>query len=328
MKKPAIIIGIILVISLIGGSISSRVNGDFEKFRNGEVYYSDKEFVNEKGFRMGPIVVNHNGFKFGPINIGPRGINIRGGSLVGEDYLDMDYDDYDRKDYDMVFGSNKEFTKDISRIKVESISSNVVISLGDVTRVSYLGEGDSNRHSLLAKLEDDKLVVREKISSQMGYNGMTRSTVEIQLDKDSFSSIYLSTVSGNIELKEDLNAKDMEVETISGNIIGEKLTSDDLDISTTSGNIKLADLSGSIEVDTISGNTSLVFTSGNLSIDSISGDISLEVSQAKDMYNYRVDTVSGNIDIFGDRFKREVDLNSSAKNKIEVDTVSGDFKVQ
>lgn len=139
-------------------------------------------------------------------------------------------------------------------------------------------------------------------------------SVIVYMPEGEYNSVYLKSVSGNINVSKNFRFTDAELITTSGDILFESQTSSGIYAKSVSGNIRLSNSStGSVQASTTSGDIAFAnitakelkmsSTSGNTSFDkvavsgeaecrTVSGDIWLENSDAA---SFKLKTVSGNI---------------------------------
>ena len=157
----------------------------------------------------------------------------------------------------------------------------------------------------------------------------------IYLPEDSYGSLKVNTVSGEVEVPEkyafndvainttsgsitcDCTATgDIEIGTVSGEITFSSVNSNKFKASSTSGSVKLsnAKVSGAVTIDTVSGEIILNdVESGSLNTNSVSGDVTFTNLTTDDV---NIDTTSG-----------EVSGTITGDHEYDVDTVSGDVSL-
>ena len=158
---------------------------------------------------------------------------------------------------------------------------------------------------------------------------------EIYLPEDSYGSLKVNTVSGEIEVPEKYAFNDVAINTTSGSITCDCTATGDIEIGTvsgeitfssvngnkfnassTSGSVKLsnAKVSGAVTIDTVSGEIILNdVESGSLNTNSVSGDVMFTNLTTDDV---NIDTTSG-----------EVSGTITGDHEYDVDTVSGDISL-
>ncbi len=171
----------------------------------------------------------------------------------------------------------------------------------------------------------------ERIINNSDYD--TRTV--IYLPEDSYGSLEVNTVSGEIEVPENyafndvaINTTsgsitcgctatgDIEIGTVSGEITFTSVNADKFQASSTSGSVKLsnAKVSGAVTIDTVSGEIILKdVESGSLNTNSVSGDVMFTNLTTDDV---NIDTTSG-----------EVSGTITGDHEYDVDTVSGDISL-
>ena len=220
------------------------------------------------------------------------------------------------------------------------MNANVLPSEDEFIRIRYYVKGESNLSvedffSLLEieKTKDTLQVTLKEVEYFM-MNG--KSFITLQLPTRKYNQFVLSTVSGNLQVKEQIidtlesnassgdillekvEAKRMQMQTKSGNITFEEATSNTLDLKTVSGKIKVNDVivDGNIEVEAISGTVILHNTKvKQLKCDTSSGEIRLKELATETL---EAATTSGNI--------RSEEL--LLKNRLKAKSTSGNISLQ
>lgn len=171
----------------------------------------------------------------------------------------------------------------------------------------------------------------ERIINNSDYDTQT----VIYLPEDSYGSLKVNTVSGEIEVPEKYAFNDVAINTTSGSITCDCTATGDIEIGTvsgeitfssvngnkfnassTSGSVKLsnAKVSGAVTIDTVSGEIILNdVESGSLNTNSVSGDVMFTNLTTDDV---NIDTTSG-----------EVSGTITGDHEYDVDTVSGDISL-
>jgi DUF4097 and DUF4098 domain-containing protein YvlB len=158
------------------------------------------------------------------------------------------------------------------------------------------------------------------------------SSGDVTIDSDlKCENITINTASGDVELDE-LAAKDILIETTSGDISGRALHGEGI-LRTKNGSIKIDEISGDSLFETGSGDVKLDDIKGQIKIDTQSGDV-----EAKEIEGgVQVATSSGSVDLLVDKLKSDVDIDTedgdivckfpyNAGFQIEAETGSGDIK--
>ena len=193
----------------------------------------------------------------------------------------------------------------------------------------------------------------ERIINNSDYDTQT----VIYLPEDSYGSLKVNTVSGEVEVPEKyafndvaINTTsgsitcgctatgDIEIGTVSGEITFSSVNSNKFKASSTSGSVKLsnAKVSGAVTIDTVSGEIILNdVESDSLNTNSVSGEVTFTNLTSDDV---NIDTTSGEVSgtITGDHeydvdtVSGDVSLPSDIKGEamVNISTVSGDVEIE
>ncbi len=163
----------------------------------------------------------------------------------------------------------------------------------------------------------------------MGF--MEQSVYDVYIPKEYKESLEIKSVSGDVEVEENLKFKDLtisstsgdikmgnieakniKIESISGDIKLGDLIDEDLKLKTVSGDIRVESAKGKVEAKTTSGTIEIQKFEGEVELTSISGDVKsddFKVTGAS-----RVKTTSGNVRMY---------LNQDSNCEIQTKSVSG-----
>lgn len=185
--------------------------------------------------------------------------------------------------------------------------------------------------------------------------GWEEMQIEVYLPQSTYESLYLKSVSGDIEVSESLSFFDAEVKSTSGDIRYLASTENDLTIRTVSGDLYAGNVTArSIDVQSTSGDVKVasvvaedrVYTKttsgdielsnikcGDMTVDTTSG--SIELSDVITSYNIRVESTSGDIDLnrcdaeslWLKSISGDVFASLLTEKMVRTDTVSGDVEV-
>ena len=143
-------------------------------------------------------------------------------------------------------------------------------------------------------------------------------------------ALSFDTVSADVDIHE-IYPQTCEAENVSGNIRGTLLGDvSSVDVETVSGNVNLSvgELA-SFDIESVSGNVTMM--GGNIregKFDSVSGDFLLELPP-NNGYTLEFESVSGDVDLFGDIVSKEGDRYTvgDGTRHYEIETVSGNAKI-
>ena len=168
---------------------------------------------------------------------------------------------------------------------------------------------------------------------------------------DRLEKLSLSSLSGDVDVS-NVTVKRADLKTMSGDVVINAVNNKDVYASTMSGDVNAVNLSAVIsELKTISGDVEFSGDSENLSVSSTSGDLNVKADRTKvvravsvsgdinlelvglDGYNAKVDTKSGDIDLYfaneaHEDVKRGTYTLGSGACDVTANSVSGDIKVE
>lgn len=224
---------------------------------------------------------------------------------------------------------------EFDEINIQDIEDGVVLkpSNDGKCKIVYY---DSNKITHSIDVSENTLEIRSEYKDWTSYifNINIGRVMTIYLPEKEYERLYISTVSGNINMGE-FEFEDMELNTVSGNV--DAYVSGQLDISTTSGDVNVTGRTDDkAKISSISGNIKLdKFISESLSVDTTSGNVYLDKSDA-DKIN--ITTVSGDVggyligdkEIHTDTVSGDINVPGSVKGKAlcEINTVSGAIELK
>lgn len=256
-----------------------------------------------------------------------------------------------------------------TNIEVSEISDEVIIkpSENGEVKVEYY-DYDELEHDVEVSGDTLKVIVKdihdgdpwwtriqfgfdlERIINNADYDTQT----VIYLPEDSYGSLKINTVSGEVDVPEKYAFNDVmiyttsgyitsdctatgnvDVGTVSGEITFSSVNADKFKASSTSGSVKLSGskVSGAVNIDTVSGDITFNdVTSGSVKIDTTSGEITLGDVESSDL---NTNSVSGEVsftnltagDVNIDTTSGDVTGTITGDHEYDVDTVSGDISL-
>ena len=278
-----------------------------------------------------------------------------------------------RENTPVVYEHKEEvITEDFTKFDIAEISENVEIrpsADGQVTIDYY--DAEDYMHNI--EVSDDTLMIKVKtydddtpwwkrFTFSFDIEGLM-STVDniehptvIYLPEDSYGSLSIFNVSGDVIVPENYSFDGVDVDTTSGEITIEcaasgkvsintisggvtlsNINATSLDISTTSGDVRLTDgkVSGRSDISTVSGEIFLTrFETDDLNSDTVSGEVKLDsltvntagiTTTSGDVTG----TVTGNHEFAVDTTSGDVSVEESLRGEslFKIDTVSGDVRI-
>lgn len=224
-----------------------------------------------------------------------------------------------------------------SHIYVEGAECDVRFRLSedDSCRV-VCNESDKIFHSVEVK---DNILKIERTDNRKWYERMGiywgRMEIVVYLPQTEYESLYVLSVSGNIDIPNEFSFAEAEIRNTSGDVKFSAAVKNDLSVKTVSGNIELANIEcQNATAASTSGEIvfSKVIAQENMHIESVSGDVDLLKCDADSLWikttsgdvsgtlltekKFITDTVSGDIDV----------PKSTFGGKCEIKTTSGDIE--
>ena len=189
---------------------------------------------------------------------------------------------------------------------------------------------------LEVRLDDDGvLYIRQGTtasSTAVFGRGLARTDVEVCLPKEVWKFVRINTVNGDVQLNDALEAHELTLQTVSGDISADNVCCPQMTFKTISGDIDGTELAGNILADSKSGDITLSGAFVEVKASSMSGDI--DISGTADIVHGS--SMSGDVDIEIDSLPS--DLKASSKSgdccvripdgqgfTVNLHTVSGDL---
>ncbi len=235
--------------------------------------------------------------------------NIRK-SINSKLILTLEKDIYDTLNIDLISG-NLETEKLIGNknIYIDLVSGNIKID----------------------SIEGDNLTI-DTISGSTNINNIDLKTIgttsstsgNINLGNIETKEFHSDTISGNLNI-ENIHTRKSSISSTSGKVKINKGDLDKVNISAISGDININANTKDAYLETTSGSIELNGNSKTINVDNISGDINI-IGTNKNSKIY-IDSISSNIDIFGNKYKRTVDIKGN-DGDIAIESVSGSIKIK
>lgn len=262
-------------------------------------------------------------------------------------------------------GNHAEYTEKIESIDVNWIdgSVNVEVYEGDIVIVDDTYDGEDDFYIMRSKVENNKLQIKYCAS---GINIFSKPknkqlTVKIPESYANLREISVSTVSASSSIS-GVCADKYDLESVSAGMVvnipetsgDEVFSAKELNCENVSGSIEVSGSAKRVNVDIVSGSIYLTGTFDKVDVNDVSGRVSLDIEKAFPT-EMDIETVSGSVEL---KIKEDVDLADGfsvnmdsvsgrislskageiikyskyysygeGKNKIDIDTVSGNFKI-
>ncbi len=262
-------------------------------------------------------------------------------------FFEIDVKAYRENVYDI--NQEKSFSVDsVKSINVDSFQADVNVIETDDNNVKvhiygklHARDNDKLKNPVI-ELKDGKLIVKERNEAkiQIGINldigdwfGDNKMKIDLFLPKTYKENLMIESSSGDV-IADSINLKALDIDTFSGDIKINRVTSDTAVLETSSGNIAVGNIinNGELKINTFSGDQSFIeIKSKTVYAETSSGNISLGSVEAE-----KVEGVSFSGDIISEKIQgKEMELSTSGGNlitgkaesgKIKCETFSGNIK--
>ncbi len=258
------------------------------------------------------------------------------------------------------------FSADMGKsIYVESISADVNLWIDDnLDSIKVIYNTDENGY-LEVKENNNTTSIVEKVENNFFKIDFENGdpTISIYIPSSYYNDIDIKTISGNVETFNNLKLPKLSIkstsgdislmdtkientvniETISGTIESQNITSNKINLDLKSGNLEsyylkasdidISGISGNINIDTIDTDTfNIKSTSSDIdiyntsvkrraAINTVSGDLDLMANETKDNYQFKIKTISGDIKINNENQDGNITIGEGIP--FEINTVSG-----
>lgn len=226
----------------------------------------------------------------------------------------------------------------IKRLTVNGISSNIqLIGTDKIEDDNIVLSGKARKNNpatlqVVVNVENDEII----LNALAGGNGnkwfnfnvelfKNNTTLKAYIPKKLLETLEVDMVSGDTKL-ENLTVNELGIDTVSGDVDGEQLNFKKSNIESTSGDVTLKNFNGKLNVDTTSGDITLTKAAltESLELDTTSGNIHITTKEAPENTKFKIDTISGNVNIY-ERYKKQTSLGDGSV-PIFADTVSGNIQ--
>lgn len=241
---------------------------------------------------------------------------------------------------------------DIEKIKTDLLSESLkILATSDNNiKVALYGNGWTEKNEANISVTGNQLKIKtQKKFNKIGSRGVAIFIPSKMLDSKTIE-IECNTASGSISVMENINLKNLTVNTASGSIHIDKADNDKTEINTASGsvhsdaNVKFLEINGvsssvhingSIEqfkIATVSGsvkiNNDIPFTKKS-EVETVSGSVSIDLP-AESEFEVSYETLSGSIknEFTNSKIKKSgTEIVGNGNAKLEVETLSGSIKI-
>lgn len=233
----------------------------------------------------------------------------------------------------------------VSGLDVDLMSTDITIKLGSENKVYY---------KVYESLAPTVAQNGEKLSIRSGKGRNTRMSsdkkdnyIEVTLDKKELGDIdieassgditvdgfdisgKIKTSSGDIEISNIANGKDIAIEASSGKVELEHCNFKTVNKKTSSGDCKFNDVKADrFVLEAESGDTDISGSEiSDIESESSSGNVDIDLNGKREDCNFDISVESGGIKINGGRYEDGFTENNNADNTIKIKTTSGDIEI-
>lgn len=216
-------------------------------------------------------------------------------------------------------------------IQLHNGDVNVSVAAQETVEVSGRPEEE-----IEVRLDDDGvLYIRQgtTASSTVAFGrGLARTDVELSLPEKIWEFVRINTVNGDVEFEDMLEANELYIQTVSGDICADHACCPQITLKSISGDIDGDELAGNVLADTKSGDITLSGSFVEVKAGSMSGDV--DISGTADLVN--CSSMSGDVDAEIETLPRELRADSKSGDccvripdgqgfHVSLRTVSGDM---
>ena len=182
-------------------------------------------------------------------------------------------------------------------LEISSVSDNLTIEFDDIKDIEYeLINVNVDCYDISYEKKEFKL--KYKKAKFLALNRKESGHIIVKLPNSiKYEKVSIHTTSGEVVIKDELTCKIFKLNTVSGDVALDNVSSNYIKLSTVSGDITSLSLTGDeIYIDTVSGDMgSNVVNCDNLGLSTVSGDINITNAKA----SIKASSVSGDINVNG-----------------------------
>lgn len=251
--------------------------------------------------------------------------------------------------------------ENIDEIAIEGVKSDIKLipeERNDIKAHFYGNENSNKKPKLTMTTNGSKLLIkieRPKNNVNLSFGDISEElNLDINIPKTYEGKLNIGTVSGDVGLPNELKLSELTIQGVSndtnlekinvnkfayGNVSGDlkanTLNTKDASFESVSGEIEVNNFTGNIKGNSVSGNTEILYVTfdNNINLESVSGDVEIVLPQDAQFY-LDSDSVSGDIEsdfpitVQGKSRDGLKGVVGSDKNKIEIETTSGDINIE
>lgn len=206
-------------------------------------------------------------------------------------------------------------SQEVKGVDVQVVNGDVTVHLSDDPQGDILLDGDVD-HLEVRMSEEGVLSIRQGNTASSAFfflRGLAAADVELTLPRRYWEFIQLSTVNGDLELDDGLEAGRLAVKAASGDVRFREARCGEVCFKSASGDLDASGEIGSIQAETASGDVTLSGSFGAVRAATASGDVEMQGS----VRELRCSSASGDAKV----------RTQILPEKLEVSTKSGDCRL-
>lgn len=145
-------------------------------------------------------------------------------------------------------------------------------------------------------------------STVMFGRGLVRADVDLTVPAKVWESVKVNTVNGDVTFNDALEAAKLTVQTVSGDLSVDNVTSAEMVFKSVSGDISGDAVTGNVKAETVSGDVDLTGSFGSVAASSVSGDITVG-----SLFNaIACSSMSGDVDVESEGLPESMNISSKS----------------
>lgn len=206
-------------------------------------------------------------------------------------------------------------SQEVKGVDVQVVNGDVTVHLSDDPQGDVILDGDVD-HLEVRMSEEGVLSIRQGNTASSAFfflRGLAAADVELTLPRRYWDFLQLSTVNGDVELDEGLEAGRLSIKATSGDIRFTQVNCEQIVFKSASGDLEGSGIMGSIHAETSSGDVRLEGAMGAVRTGTSSGDIDITGS----VQELRCISASGDVQV----------RTTVVPQQLEVSSKSGDCEI-
>ena len=210
-------------------------------------------------------------------------------------------------------------SQDIKGVDVQVVNGDITVHLAEDPQADVVLDGDVD-HLEVRMSEEGVLSIRQGNTASSAFfflRGLAAADVELTLPRRYWEFLQLSTVNGDLELDDGLEAGRLVVKATSGDVRFRGVRCDEVCFKSASGDLEGSGSVGSLQAETASGDVELSGSVRELKCSSASGDASV-----------RTETLPQKVEISSKSGDCRLFLPAGEGFALQFSTVSGDLETE